>query len=284
MHSVYNALMVVQCELEMRGDALGQDMRYFDTALALCNRFHEPVGMPQTLVDIENFEANLLSNIAATLREKEVPEADRVFALIREKLGPTLAVLKMRIDELAGRSNQPGAWREFDIVRLQDDLKAVFTAMSQNSNGRYTVAFGSAAARPNEYLIQFEVAARTPPTVALPEVFPDVIRDLLANARKFSPPGSTIRAELQETPEAVSFQVEDSGRGIPEAELQAIVEFGRSGSNTTDIRRMGFGGGLTKAVWITKRFGGRFWIDSKLGQGTRMRLSIPHAAATARIG
>ena len=37
--------------------------------------------------------------------------------------------------------------------------------------------------------------------------------------------------------------------------------------------------GLTKALFVTKQFGGRFWIKSEVGAGTRIRLVIPRPKA-----
>jgi signal transduction histidine kinase len=45
---------------------------------------------------------------------------------------------------------------------------------------------------------------------------------------------------------------------------------------------MGGGFGLTKAFMVTKRFGGRFWIASELGRGTRIRIVIPLPATAGR--
>jgi len=41
------------------------------------------------------------------------------------------------------------------------------------------------------------------------------------------------------------------------------------------VRTMGAGFGLTKAYYVTKQFGGRMWIASRLGVGTRITLIIP---------
>lgn len=42
-----------------------------------------------------------------------------------------------------------------------------------------------------------------------------------------------------------------------------------------DVRTPGGGFGLTKAFVKTREFGGRFWIASAPGVGTRVRLSLP---------
>ena len=45
-----------------------------------------------------------------------------------------------------------------------------------------------------------------------------------------------------------------------------------------DKATMGGGFGLTKAYLVTRQFGGRMWIASRPGAGTRITLSIPRPA------
>jgi signal transduction histidine kinase len=280
-HSVANVMMVLICELERQGQLLAGDTDYFDSALQLSLDYHANLESAHPLIGVEGFQRTLLGAILNDLQDRRGAEAPRLFAAISEKLLPVLGVLKTRVNELADRSEEPRCWRSYSVDQLRDDLRSVFTAMSLNSNGRYTVAFEPSPARPNLYQILFSITSVSPGRINLPEAFPDVLRDLLANARKYSPPGTVIHADLVETREAVTLTVEDGGRGIPTDEIESIVEFGRAGSNTSDVRRMGFGGGLTKALWITKQFGGRFWISSRLGRGTRIRVCIPAAVANA---
>jgi two-component system sensor histidine kinase ChvG len=51
-----------------------------------------------------------------------------------------------------------------------------------------------------------------------------VLRNLIANAMSFSPPGGTIRLALAERDDAVIVTVEDEGPGLPEGKLEAIFE------------------------------------------------------------
>jgi signal transduction histidine kinase len=113
----------------------------------------------------------------------------------------------------------------------------------------------------------------------MPLFFKDVMRDLIANARKYTAPGGTINVGVYETDAELRFVVQDTGRGIPPDELQTVVHYGRRGSNVQQVRTMGGGYGLTKAFLVTKRFGGRFWIKSELGVGTRITIIVPRPAA-----
>ena len=112
-------------------------------------------------------------------------------------------------------------------------------------------------------------------TIAMPLIFKDVMRDLIANARKYSPLGSSIIVGLYESSDSLKFVVQDTGRGIPASEIKKVFEYGERGSNVEGVRTMGGGFGLTKAFYITKQFGGRFWITSEVDQGTRIRIELP---------
>jgi signal transduction histidine kinase len=109
----------------------------------------------------------------------------------------------------------------------------------------------------------------------MPPVLHDVLRDLIANARKYTPPGGRISAGLHSSEEGLRLVVEDNGLGIPRDELQKVVGFGYRASNVSDKRTLGGGFGLTKALWVAKNFGGRMWVRSRLGVGTRVTLFIP---------
>ena len=101
------------------------------------------------------------------------------------------------------------------------------------------------------------------------------MRDLLANARKYTPPGGQISSGVYVGPDYLRLVVEDNGRGIPEADLDRVVRFGERGSNVADVRTMGGGFGLTKACMLAQRLGGRAWIASRENVGTRVTLEIP---------
>jgi signal transduction histidine kinase len=117
----------------------------------------------------------------------------------------------------------------------------------------------------------------------MPPVFKDVMRDLVANARKYTTPGGHITFAVHESETELRFVVEDTGRGIPAAEIPTVVQFGRRASNVGDVRTMGGGFGLTKAVLVTKQFGGQFWIASEAGLGTRIRIVLPRPPSVELI-
>jgi hypothetical protein len=73
----------------------------------------------------------------------------------------------------------------------------------------------------------------------------------------------------------IKFVLEDTGIGIKKGELDKVIEFGFRGSNLEGKQTHGGGFGLTKAYQTTKKYNGRFWIDSELDLGTSIIIEIP---------
>jgi signal transduction histidine kinase len=169
----------------------------------------------------------------------------------------------------------PERWGAFEIDRLRAEFGAVFSAIEKHSRGRYRILYNAARQEAADYYVDLKLEAESGTAIWMPPIFQDVMRDLVANARKYTSPGGHITAALYQDRAALRFVVADTGRGIPEAELAQVVQFGRRASNVGDVRTLGGGFGLTKAFLVTKRFGGRFWLASELGKGTRIRISIP---------
>lgn len=279
MHTVLNVLNVLYGELTVLGLMLADDDQLFRPALAACERFQSDLPDPaaslrqaanleQTIFTIERVIALELSRQPSRKNEPAVQES---LANIRS----VYKVMEVRARELLARSKAPGHWVELTIEELQADFRTVFSAIEKNSHGRFRIIYNLGQQEPSDYYVDLAIESTDGRTVSMPLVFKDVMRDLLANARKYTPLGGTINAGLYETATILKFTVQDTGRGIPPDEIQTVMHYGRRGSNVAEVRTMGGGFGLTKAFLVTKQFGGRFWIRSELGVGTRIRIEIP---------
>lgn len=285
MHSVLNVLNVLYGELTLLGLTLADDDTLLRPALDLCERFREDLsnpeaslrqaaGLDQTLFSIERTIAQELNRHPGKSGDPAVQDS---LANIRS----VYKVLEVRARELLARAAAPGKWVVIPIEDLRADFRSVFAAIEKNSHGRFRIIYNLGQQEPADYYIDLAFESEDGRTVTLPMVFTDVMRDLMANARKYTPLGGTISAGLYETAEVLRFTVQDSGRGIPPDEQQTVVHYGRRGSNVAEVRTMGGGFGLTKAFLVTKQFGGRFWIRSELGVGTRIRIEIPRSLRSA---
>ena len=113
----------------------------------------------------------------------------------------------------------------------------------------------------------------------LPEVHADaaaveqVLFNLVDNASKYSPAGSTITLRcFQPSDSFVCIEVEDQGPGIPEDKRDVIFQpFARLPEHES---ASGLGLGLTIALNLMKRMKGDLWLDNSSKTGNRFRLHL----------
>jgi signal transduction histidine kinase len=280
MHSVLNVLNTAMVEIRSLEDVVGQHP-------ALEQAQDVIIGVADDLRSAERAAdhtaaADRLTGRLSALIEEAVAAAPAAGARAqvtqsRANLESIFRILQVRAQELTARLAEPQAWSEYDIDGLRHNFLEVFSAIERNSGGGYRIVFNLAAHEEGDYFVDFEITSFRGTVVRMPAVMQDIMRDLIANARKYTAPGGRIIAGLDETPQHLRFVVEDSGRGIPAREIPNVVAFGYRGTNVQDRPTRGGGFGLTKAFYTTRRFGGRMWIDSEADAGTRIEIEIPQA-------
>ncbi len=117
--------------------------------------------------------------------------------------------------------------------------------------------------------------------VDLPEILLDapkiqqVMNNLLGNAMKFSPPGTSIRVELSgQGPQAV-VTVQDEGPGISKDALGSLFEPFQKAETRPTGGETGTGLGLAIVRSIVKGHGGEVWVNSVVGEGSVFGFSLP---------
>lgn len=97
-----------------------------------------------------------------------------------------------------------------------------------------------------------------------------VVSNLLENAARHAPPGSTARLRARRVDGAVELRVSDEGQGIPHFEHERIFEpFFRGGGS----RSSGLGLAICRAV--VEAHGGRIAVESSLGYGATFIVTLP---------
>ncbi len=102
-----------------------------------------------------------------------------------------------------------------------------------------------------------------------------VINNLLTNAIKFTGPGGRILISAERKDGEVSVHVADTGIGIPQSEIDRI--FDRFYQVEPHLTRQygGLGLGLAIAKGMIDLHGGRMWVQSVEGKGSRFSFTVP---------
>ncbi|MGH7751744.1 MAG: sensor histidine kinase, partial [Gemmatimonadales bacterium] len=100
-----------------------------------------------------------------------------------------------------------------------------------------------------------------------------VVSNLLDNAIKFSPPGSTIHADARDEGELVALAVHNEGDGISEADLSRVFERFYKGDHSRSQGGVGLGLAIVKHV--VRVHGGTAEATSVAGQGATFTVRLP---------
>jgi signal transduction histidine kinase len=113
-----------------------------------------------------------------------------------------------------------------------------------------------------------------------PPLAAEALSSVLENALLFSH-GMVRLSVVSAPPDRVRFEVQDSGRGIPEYMLDVGFEAFRPGGPHSDDR-LHLGLGIPTAKALVEQQGGYFGLMSELGRGTEAFLSFPAARDSER--
>ena len=140
----------------------------------------------------------------------------------------------------------------------------------------------------NEALVNHELTARMKNIKVIGEIpsalpgveidakrIAQVIDNLISNAVKFSPSGTTVTLRASEENGGIRVSVTDQGQGIPEEEQKKLfLEFGKTSVKPTDGEKS-TGLGLAIVKKIISGHGGEVGVSSQVGAGSTFHFTIP---------
>lgn len=279
LHSFLNLFSVVYSQL----DVIREMTNEHELLDPLCHRikeFLEAVDEADhekiSAVELKQFNQELWGALLQI--EKRSPKLleDEEYTTYRATFERILEVLTRRIEEYQQRTENFDSWEKYRIEDFKESFFSFFDAVEKHSGGRYRIIYNVAKQHERDYLVHFEANSDNGEYIFIPILIKDVIRDLLANARKYTDPGGTIKFGVYQSVEKLRFVIEDNGVGIPEDELHRVTEYGYRASNIKGKRRtLGAGVGLTKAAYVIQKFNGEMEIESKPEEGTRISVIVP---------
>ena len=117
-------------------------------------------------------------------------------------------------------------------------------------------------------------ASPVPPALVDARRFEQILRNLLQNAVRHTPPGGIVAVSVEASPDAVVVQVKDTGEGIAATDLPRVWErFYRAGSARLPTGGTGLGLALVKE--LTEAMNGTVTVESTLGEGSCFTLRLP---------
>jgi signal transduction histidine kinase len=110
-----------------------------------------------------------------------------------------------------------------------------------------------------------------------PDRLKQVLLNLVGNAIQYTPPGGTVSLVLRKTGTQAQIIINDTGPGIPAADLPHIFERFYRGekSRKRSGAASGYGLGLSIAYWIVKAHGGTIEVSSQEGKGSTFCVWLP---------
>jgi signal transduction histidine kinase len=143
---------------------------------------------------------------------------------------------------------------------------------------RDTFVFTEHALLRHGLVLNRQLAPELPPVWGNPARLQQVFTNLLINAQQATPSGGviTVSTEPSEDPKGVWVHVADSGKGIPEEELERIFE------PFYTRKEEGTGLGLSITRQIVLEHNGTIQVKSEVGQGSCFSVFLPAAEAEQR--
>jgi two-component system phosphate regulon sensor histidine kinase PhoR len=160
---------------------------------------------------------------------------------------------------------------QMDADRLELEIDEVTVAQIVDS----CLATAQHRALESSHHLSVNVPAGMPTVAGDRRRLAEVLQNLLDNARQYTLPGGEIVLSAEAHESEVVFTVSDTGIGIPQAEQARIFERFYRVDAARSREAGGTGLGLAIAKHLIEAQGGRIWVESEIGKGSRFHFSVP---------
>jgi PAS domain S-box-containing protein len=228
--------------------------------------------------NLDNMRNDLLSMIYHDLRSplaNVVSSLDVLETLLAENPDPTIKSLlniAMRSTERIQRLTNS----LLDMRRLESDQplgNRVETPPVQMISEAIEIV--SITADNKDQTVSTETADNLPAVLVDVDMIRRVLINLLENAVKYTPAGSTISIGAQQQDEMVMFWVQDNGPGIPSEDHERV--FDKFTRLNPDNGPKGLGLGLAFCRLAVEKHDGQIWVESPEDGGARFKFTLPAA-------
>ena len=206
----------------------------------------------------------LADNRPGNLTEEQIKFANTISSAGKELLALINDILDLSRIEAGKMEVQP---EEVSVAKTVQGLAQSFEAIARDKGLKFATS----------------VAAGTPEKLETDaQRLGQILRNLLANALKFTERGEVSLHAFPSGGGGVAFAVKDTGIGIPPDQQDAIFEAFRQGDGSTHRRYGGSGLGLSISRDLARMLGGEVSVQSIPGQGSTFTVTLP-ATYTGRV-
>ena len=216
---------------------------------------------------------------------------DHVLGVVSHDLRNPLSVILLGTDSLKDELGQRAILRSMELAgRRMRSLIEDLLILTQLEAGTYRLHKTEVGA--DELLREMlelcqPLAAAKPVSLEVPsplapyrlwcdrERLLQVFSNLVGNALKFTPAGGHVSLDVMARDAEAVFVVADDGPGIPGKALPHVFDRFWQAMRSPEERQQGAGLGLSIVKGIIEAHGGRVWVDSRLGEGSRFYFSVP---------
>lgn len=258
-----------------------------------------------------NFNA-MAEQLASTVNALKT-ERDRVAALLDDRRALVASVsheLRTPVATLRGylesslqaeQALAPQVQRDLlvmerETLRLQQLIEDLFL-LSASEVGRLTLKLEAHALGPlinrivqtvqplawrqSRVEVLADCAAELDQALIAPQRFEQILRNLLHNALRYTPPGGLVVVQAINHANSINIYVRDTGSGIDPTELGAIWQRFYRAKDRANEQHQGAGLGLALVKELTESMAGSVAVESQLGVGTSFCICFPKAPDSA---
>jgi len=217
----------------------------------LANVSHE---LRTPLASIKGFIETLLETDVNWSKKQQIDflqsankEADRLTFLIRDLLDMSrIESGKLTLDKRSCQVNE--------ILESASGILSIITA---------------------KHKLEIKISLDLPPVQADKVRIGQVITNLVENATKFSPEASQIEIEAGLIEDKLIISVKDSGIGMIPAVVVGLFNRFYQANQVVSGKTRGTGLGLAICKGIVEAHGGKIWVDSQPGKGSKFSFNLP---------
>lgn len=272
--------------------------------LGVLEALNKQDGQEFTDEDVETLMMMAGQAAVAIVNARLFEQSDFISELVHELRTPLTALVALS-EVLLRPDLKPEKQREF-LTTIQEEASRLakmadgFLELSRLESGRVqfkrapidlieiiheTVSVQGPQAAERGISIELDLPEESPPIVGDEDRLKQVLLNLVSNAIKYNRPDGRIAISVASQNGTARMCVEDSGRGIPPDAIKNLFQrFYRVPDS--EGYSTGTGLGLSIAQRIVEEHGGKIWVESELGEGSRFYVALPLETAeqSAQLG